>query len=300
MIRYILVSLGLSLMACNGANAPDDAPAEPTEWTAWKQSGEDGYVNDDLAVLKAVDYRYIPVGAAVFVSRRDSGYALIVDDTEAYVVKASLEPDNLCVLSGEDQSHYRYADLPTDPILLSETQRLRFNLENITHEEKRVRAILYDDNAPELKGFPGLTYFPYDQSGVVTATFKADPNVPEIILDTERGLTKAFYRLGFAKFSISGEDYEMPLYTGTTNPDEIDSFFTGFVDDTTGAETYGTGRYVPISGFGSFPPKTLKIDFNYAYNPYCARSRAYNCPVISFAINAPMRFGESYGKKEKN
>ena len=268
-------------------------------WAEWKQASENGYVKDDLAVLKAVDYRYIPVGTEIFVSERDGGFALTLESTDGYRLKAKLEPDVLVVTSDAVKEIYAYADLPV-LTALSNTQRLRLNLENITHDEKRVRAILYDDNADALKTFPGLTFFPYDVAGVITANFEADPDMPEVILDTERGLTKAFYRAGYANFALDGEDYKMPLYTGTTNPDQIDSFFTGFVDETTGAESYGTGRYVPISDFGAYPPETVEIDFNYSYNPYCARSGAYNCPVISFAIIAPMRFGESYGKKEKN
>ena len=57
-----------------------------------------------------------------------------------------------------------------------------------------------------------------------------------------------------------------------------------FVDDLTGKETYGAGRYVDISDFGAFPPKSVIIDFNGAYNPNCARSAFFTCPVATDVV----------------
>ena len=65
-----------------------------------------------------------------------------------------------------------------------------------------------------------------------------------------------------------------------------------FVDDLTGKGTYGAGRYFDISNFGSFPPRTATIDFNFAYNPNCARSPFYTCPVATDVVATAVHAGE--------
>ncbi len=296
MRRFISIAVCLTLLACTVSDTP---PVEvPEEWTAWQKDSLAGYIDDDLAVLKAADYRYIVDGSKVFLVNNDDEFSLKSTEPQAYQWAISYNEGQLTAVSQADDWKEVYKQLPSDPIPLSDSQRLRFNIENISHSEKRVRAILYDDQASALTDFPGLSYFPYNATGIISARFKADPAMPQIVLDTERGLTKAFYRAGYAVFELEGKSYQMPLYTGSSEPKSITSFFTGFVDATTGTESYGTGRYVPVADFGEFPPKTITIDFNYSYNPYCAWSDAYNCPVIDFEIDAPMRYGEAYKLKE--
>jgi uncharacterized protein (DUF1684 family) len=65
-----------------------------------------------------------------------------------------------------------------------------------------------------------------------------------------------------------------------------------FTDKMTGKGTYGAGRYVDASGFGGYPPKTVTLNFNYAYNPNCARSPFYTCPVAVDDLDIAVKAGE--------
>jgi uncharacterized protein (DUF1684 family) len=65
-----------------------------------------------------------------------------------------------------------------------------------------------------------------------------------------------------------------------------------FMDDLTGKGTYGAGRYVDIADYGRFPPNNPVIDFNFAYNPNCARSPFYTCPVATDVVAMAIRAGE--------
>ena len=56
--------------------------------------------------------------------------------------------------------------------------------------------------------------------------------------------------------------------------------------------TMNAGRYVEAEGFGAYPPKTVKIDFNYAYNPNCARSAFFTCPVALDNLAMDISVGE--------
>ena len=63
-------------------------------------------------------------------------------------------------------------------------------------------------------------------------------------------------------------------------------------DELTGKGAYGAGRYVDVAEFGKFPPAKVTIDFNQAYNPNCARSAHFTCPLAVDAIPLAMTAGE--------
>ena len=84
----------------------------------------------------------------------------------------------------------------------------------------------------------------------------------------------------------------MPFYSDTNDPKKITSLTAFFTDALTGKGTYGAGRYVDIDKFGPFPPKTFTIDFNDAYNPNCARSAFYTCPVAFDNLALAIKAGE--------
>lgn len=293
-------ALYISIVLLAGC-APSEEIVTPVEWLDFKIGTEAGYVSSPTAVLKAVDYRYFNIGSGVgFIQSESTGVTRFGNHNEGevrFVIGAPSETIIVLINMIGDRTTETLEDL-SKSFPVSETERLKFNIENISLDEKRMRVILYDDNASALANFPGLTFFDYDPAGVINAEFSPDPEYPPIVMDTERGTTKVFYRAGFALFSLSGEDYRMPLYSGNPDRTQITSFFTGFIDDTTGKGSYGTGRYVNSGPFEAFPPANVSIDFNYAYNPYCARSDAYNCPLITFPINTSMAYGESYRETE--
>jgi uncharacterized protein (DUF1684 family) len=68
-------------------------------------------------------------------------------------------------------------------------------------------------------------------------------------------------------------------------------FFLPFKDGTTGGETYAGGRYLDPR---ARPDGSLVVDFNYAYNPYCAYGEGWSCPVppVENEVTAPIEAGE--------
>jgi TonB family protein len=82
--------------------------------------------------------------------------------------------------------------------------------------------------------------------------------------------------------------------------EHADHLFFPFTDETNGKETYGGGRYldlrIPKSG------DDIVIDFNMAYNPYCAYSSRYSCPIVPAdnQMNIEVPAGVKYQKKEKS
>lgn len=151
---------------------------------------------------------------------------------------------------------------------------------------------LYNQKAPPAKAFKGLDYFPYDPAYRVQASFKPDPKLVPHAFRTSRGTDKEFYHAGEATFTLQGKQFTLPFYAGDKDPKKIDALSAFFTDGMTGKETYGAGRYVDIEKFGAYPPKTLTIDFNFAYNPNCARSDFYTCPIAIDDVKLAIKAGE--------
>ncbi|MEJ0043693.1 MAG: DUF1684 domain-containing protein, partial [Rhizomicrobium sp.] len=155
-----------------------------------------------------------------------------------------------------------------------------------------VRIMLYNQLRADAREFTGVDYFPYDLSYRVTASFKPDPKLPPVSFLTSRGTHKQFFHAGDATFTLKGKTFTLPFYAGDNDPRKIADASAFFTDDQAGGVTYPAGRYVDIAGFGPFPPKTVTIDFNDAYNPNCARSPFYTCPVATDTIALAVKAGE--------
>jgi uncharacterized protein (DUF1684 family) len=154
------------------------------------------------------------------------------------------------------------------------------------------RIFVFNQQNPGALNFKGVSYFPYDAAYRVTATFKADPKLPPRVFRTSRGTDKQFYHAGDATFALQGKTIVLPFYSDSNDPKQITDLSAFYTDGNTGKGAYGAGRYVDVEGFGAFPPKQFSIDFNEAYNPNCARSAHFTCPVAVDNIDLAMNAGE--------
>ena len=109
---------------------------------------------------------------------------------------------------------------------------------------------------------------------------------------TSRGTDKQFFHGGDAHFALKGKDITLPFYAESRDPAAIKDMSAFYTDALTGKGAYGAGRYVDVADFGKFPPATVTIDFNQAYNPNCARSAHFTCPVAVDNIALAMKAGE--------
>ena len=154
------------------------------------------------------------------------------------------------------------------------------------------RLFLYNQRSPIAKAFKGVSYYPFNAAFRVSATFTPDLQLPPKVFRTSRGTDKQFYHAGEAHFKLMGKDVTLPFYTGSNKPGDVNDMTAFYTDRLTGKGAYGAGRYVDVAGFGAFPPRTITIDFNQAYNPNCARSKHFTCPVAVDDIALVMTAGE--------
>jgi uncharacterized protein (DUF1684 family) len=124
--------------------------------------------------------------------------------------------------------------------------------------------------------FGGLNYFPYAEKYRVNA-FVTFTNDTQLISMPRTDGKRSFYT-AFAKasFKIDGKLQTLMMYR---YPDDVQNkplLFIPFFDATNGTETYGGGRYMDVELKNN---KSIIIDFNYAYNPFCVYNYQYTCPI---------------------
>ncbi len=134
--------------------------------------------------------------------------------------------------------------------------------------------------AKDRKVFTGLDFFKFDSTFVVQATFKRTPNEEIFQMKTTTDRLPEYMKYGEITFQLNGKNCKLNVYQNQAlkKKDEYkDYLFLPFLDDTNGDESYGGGRYIDLR----IPEgDTIEIDFNTAYNPYCAYNEKYSCPIV--------------------
>ena len=132
---------------------------------------------------------------------------------------------------------------------------------------------------PEARAhFTELERFAPDARFRVTATFKAKLG-KEFQMRTTTDRMPTYQPVGALEFRLEGKKLRLTVYRNpqlSAKPEYANYLFVPFTDLTNGEATYGGGRYLDLTGpLGS----TVELDFNKAYNPYCAYGGKYSCPL---------------------
>ena len=118
--------------------------------------------------------------------------------------------------------------------------------------------------------FAGLKYFPENGSLRLEVRVDEFPVKPGFEMETSTGSVQHYEKFGKFNFEVDGEPAELTIYQGQHG------FFLPFVDSLAGLETYPAGRYLEPE---PLPGGRFMVDFNTAYNPYCAYNELWSCPI---------------------
>jgi uncharacterized protein len=148
-------------------------------------------------------------------------------------------------------------------------------------EEYKAEFLTYDRSPLKKEDLPYLSFFDGDTSLILTAQFTRTENASEFDMATYSGAVRKYIKYGDCTFYIKNLQHKLSLYQGVDlikKPGYEDYLFLPFKDFTNGIESYGGGRYMDFKT-GDIKNGILLIDFNKAYNPYCAYSDGYSCPI---------------------
>jgi uncharacterized protein (DUF1684 family) len=158
------------------------------------------------------------------------------------------------------------------------------------HRMEYMRDFINDPRSPlKEDDLDDLDFFPPSKDAVVKATFTLTPTEEPFELPTYSGITRTYRQWGIAHFDWNGKPHTLRLYENMmnrSNPMYADYLFLPFKDETNGISTYGGGRYMNMSKKEA-EDGVLTIDFNTCYNPWCAYSDGFNCPIPPAANHLP-------------
>lgn len=132
----------------------------------------------------------------------------------------------------------------------------------------------------DLKVFNGLDFFKLDSSFVVKALLERTPDTEWFLMKTTTDRLSQERIFGVLSFELEGKAFKLNVYQGKDlmqTDGYMDYLFLPFMDNTNGTSTYSGGRYMDLR----IPEgDSITLDFNTAYNPYCAYNEKYSCPIV--------------------
>lgn len=214
--------------------------------------------------LAAVARHDFPVGGLVQVGSGDD-CAVKLTDVEPHAASLLALPDGF-----ELRREGRVEQLPP----AARVQLGRYTL-RLSHQNFPGLVVL-DPQSPALAAGPFPRWFAPDAAFSVEGRLQALPVPREEVVLSTRGNRRRGLRLGSIRFDLLGQPLSLTalrLLEPGTGEDEVSIFFR---DATTGQETYPVGRYVNAQPLGE---ARYLLDFNRAFNPACAFSPLFNCPI---------------------
>jgi uncharacterized protein (DUF1684 family) len=134
-------------------------------------------------------------------------------------------------------------------------------------------------DAKQIKKFKGHDFFEINKKYCIRAKFTRTMDTAPFKMKTTTSRAPIYEKYGEAAFNLNGQEYKLSIYQSHRLRETVEYknyLFLPFYDLSNGEETYGGGRYIDLS-----IPETdsITVDFNKAYNPYCAYSASRSCPI---------------------
>ena len=138
-----------------------------------------------------------------------------------------------------------------------------------------------DPNSPipvaEREEFPNLNYFDPDIAYRFELELIEFAEKEPIMVKDSKGDDRHFIKFGKFEFKVGDTEHQLIAYKSDVNDTRL---FIPFKDSTSAIETYGAGRYIDLSEERDKIGDKWILDFNLAYNPWCAYNYDYSCPLV--------------------
>ncbi len=307
--RFAVTAFGLALLAGSvrastsaPASAPTAAPAPDSVFRAIEAERAETvryYREDPRSPLAAIVRQDVPRAGWLTIGSAPDNDVVLADATvKPHHARVAIEgqgfrvetlDDGALVKAGEEET--RAATLPPSWIGLGR-YRVRLSYQNVP------AVIVFDPIAPALKTARAPTWFPVDPRYRFVIPLVPETKSDTVFIESTHGQPRPALRVGRFEFTLDDRKYRLAAYRllepGVT-PEDLGLFFR---DRTSGKDSYAVGRYLDAE---RLPDGRYVVDFNRAYNPLCAYSPHFNCPIPppENRIAATIRAGESWLKEAK-
>ena len=146
-----------------------------------------------------------------------------------------------------------------------------------------------------------IHFYDIDENYHIIAAFTRITDVKGFDMNTSSGKMEKYFKYGFLTFKLNDSVLHLFIYQSASlmqTEKYKDYLFVPYGDATSGFESYGGGRYIEFY-IADILNSQVVLDFNKAYNPYCAYAAGFNCPIppLENLLKVPIRAGEkNYGK----
>lgn len=164
----------------------------------------------------------------------------------------------------------------------------------IDHREEKDEFLATHDQSPippdDRATFDSLDYFDVDAEYRVVARYSEAEDAEPVELETTQGPPATYQRVAVLGFTLDGDHHTLEAY----RVEGEDTLFVPFTDATNGGETYHRGRYLDVDPGDAETGDDVVLDFNLAYNPFCAYSDNFACalPPAENDLPVAVRAGE--------
>jgi uncharacterized protein len=240
------------------------------ETQAWLKSGANSY----LATVQRVDFgarSALTVGSAADADVRIADFSVA-----AHHLSVTVVGDSFRVAALEPGATFRVQDAERQAATVgpSGIGLGRYAL-RLSHQ-RFPAIIVFDPQSPRFQDYKGLEWFPVDLSYRYILPLTPNPKPDTVIILSTRGNRRRAVRVGWFDFQVGRASCRLQA-TRLLEPGIGENDFSVlFRDATTGKESYPVGRYIDPE---RLPDGRYVLDFNLCYNPACAVSEHYNCPI---------------------
>jgi len=241
-----------------------------TDTEEWLKSGITSY-------LATVDRQDFGTNKTLTVGRTaDNDLRIDNDEVMPHHLKVTVEGDKFRVQAVEAGAQFKVGTEQKREAIVgpSSVGVGRFQL-RLSHQSYP-GIIVFDPNSPRFTAYKGLTYFPADLAYRYELPLTPNPKPETMVILSTRGNQRNAQRVGWFDFVVGVTPVRLEavrLLEPGVDENDIGVFFR---DATSGKESYALGRYVDAK---KLPNGDYLLDFNFAYNPACAFSDHYNCPI---------------------
>jgi uncharacterized protein len=207
------------------------------------------------------------------------------EDNDLRLSPPGIEPHHLWVTVTGDQFRVECVDAKAEFTVKNEAKREatlgpvyihagRYSI-RLSHQHFPA-LIVFDPQSPHYKEYKGLAYFPVDFSYRYELPLKRYAKPEKLIIKSTRNNERSAESVGLVEFIAGNQACQLEVVRLIEPGSEDNDLSVYFRDATSGKESYPMGRYVDLKKTAG---DNYLLDFNMAYNPACAFSEYYNCPV---------------------
>jgi uncharacterized protein (DUF1684 family) len=253
------------------------------EWQTWVESMNDEFKNSEDSILNVTDTVILQKGDTVYLALNNpAGDARWSKSKVSPSISIEMGDDSL-ILHLENESK----------IDLRKEKKWKLSNGLLIRPGRflngKQKIFIHDQKAKAQVEFKGLDFFSFNPKAVVVGKLIRNKTLTKVELATNTPDTRTFNEIGTVSFVYKGHKGSLKAYS-LDDPQNLKALAFFFRDKSNGKTTYGGGRNLEVD-VQSQTSNKITLDFNRAFNPYCARSSHFQCvlskdPVLNFEIDA--------------